>query len=127
MSLLGVDSAVSLFILSFEATFKAQVDAIHRLATESAECCRFHRTITGDSFTEEASQELTDLSETQDETHADGSAPVEEIQDGLNRSQRVAVRASRTSQVTLIWGPPGKMTVAYSPLYVFLLIFANIS
>lgn len=91
------------------------MDAIRRLATESAECCRFHRTITGDSLTEGASQELSEASGSVDETHD----PDEEIQDELNHSQRVAVQASRTSQVTLIWGPPGKFTAKHLRLYAF--------
>lgn len=83
------------------------MDALHRLATEGAACCRFHRSITGDLQNPEATEE---------EVHGDRDNVVAntvdaqtevDIQDGLNRSQRIAVQASQSAQISLIWGPPG--------------------
>ncbi len=80
------------------------MNAIHRIASEGAECCRFYQMITNaQSMAEESGLPVESA-----------PAEVDDTTDGLNESQREAVRRSRSSQVSLIWGPPG-MNLMTSP------------
>lgn len=81
------------------------MEAIRRLASEGADCCRFHRMITdADSW---GSQEH----EAQDVTDSRGTDNVEG--GDLNESQRNAVRTSQNARVSLIWGPPGELLIIH--------------
>lgn len=89
------------------ATFKAMMSAIHRLATEGAECCRFHHIITAPKGPPELS------SQGREPENVASEASVQEVSSGdedggLNPSQRAAVLSSDATQLSLIWGPPGE-------------------
>ena len=89
------------------ATFRAMMSAIHRLATEGAECCRFHQIITAPKVSPESS------SQNQEPEDVASEASVQEASSGdrdggLNPSQRAAVLSNDATQLSLIWGPPGK-------------------
>jgi len=77
------------------------MEAIRRLATSGADCCRFHRTIT----------ETALLAEQTEEESTETPYPAEGIEDAsdstLNASQIRARDISHVAQISLIWGPPG--------------------
>ncbi|KAI0051209.1 RdRP-domain-containing protein [Auriscalpium vulgare] len=77
------------------ATFRAMMEALRRLAIEQTESCRFYKLITS------REEDLPNVDEQPNEQGAD-----DDSEGNLNISQRQAVVASSTAQVSLIWGPP---------------------
>lgn len=78
------------------------MEAIRRLATSGAECCRFDKVITETaSFTGQAVES--------DETEPVTEAIESDSDNTLNESQIRARNISHTAQISLIWGPPGML------------------
>jgi hypothetical protein len=76
------------------------MEAVRKLATGGATACRFHRKIT----------ETVLLAQDEEDTPQALSEEDEQPDiDGLNVSQRRARDISQTAQISLIWGPPGKV------------------
>jgi len=75
------------------------MDALLRLWTERASCCRFHNLITDRSGDSETT--LSDVTQLEDD-------PSIEDMSHLNPSQLEAVR-SCGAPLSLIWGPPGSL------------------
>lgn len=73
------------------------LDAIQKLLHEGAECCRFSRLITDHAprHTNEPAEETVDIT------------GFEDLEERLNKSQIVAVKAAIVAPLALIWGPPG--------------------
>lgn len=82
------------------------IDALRRLLTEKGQCCSFYSLIVGGETTEDDTQTLDNLV-------IEGSTDREEAQlaDTLNESQITAVKSWR-APLALIWGPPGKWSIA---------------
>ena len=77
------------------ATGEAMMNALRRLSKDQSEACSFWRIIVG-----ETSGEVT--SETYERIKDNDPA-----MEGLNPSQKAAIMSAMSSQISLIWGPPG--------------------
>lgn len=93
-----IDHSNSAYDDDFLATTRAMMDAIKKLIQDGAECCRFSRLITDHS---------TEAGEGPAEQGGDITG-FEELEERLNKSQILAVKAATEAPLTLIWGPPGK-------------------
>ena len=93
-----VKQKIMVCFVFLSATFRAMMEAIRKLATDGAECCSFHDVIT--------ETELMPVHE--EPEHPEADAPEgDRSDDNLNASQRRARDITQTSQISLIWGPPG--------------------
>lgn len=89
----------SLYDCGSTATTRAMMDAIKRLQVEKAEACAFINLLTRTNVVED----VADQEEGENMT-TDGAG-----WEGLNESQKTAIALSFKSDLSLIWGPPGKI------------------
>ena len=84
------------------ATGEAMMNALRRLSKDQSEACSFWRIIVG-----ETSGEV--VPETYDSIKDDDPA-----MEGLNPSQKEAIMSATSSQISLIWGPPGSLPRSFT-------------
>ena len=72
------------------------MDAILRLVQDGGSCCRFHELITDPP-----------VEPIEDSEHDIEAIDLGDIGEQLNASQKLAVKSTIDSPLTLIWGPPG--------------------
>lgn len=90
------------------ATGEAMMNALRRLSKDQSEACSFWRIIVGETAGEVATEAY--------ERIRDNDPAME----GLNPSQKAAMMSATSSQISLIWGPPG--TLPINSFHIFLLI-----
>jgi len=83
------------------ATTNAMMDAIKRLYTEKHEACSFYKVLT-----ETGENNRVSTGEEQESGSVSVDGPGWE---GFNASQKEAIQKSFTSDLSLIWGPPGEV------------------
>jgi hypothetical protein len=89
------------------ATGEAMMNALRRLIKDQSEACSFWRIIVG-----EPSGEV--VPETYERIKDNDPA-----MEGLNPSQKAAIMNATSSQISLIWGPPGTLLIDF--FYIWLL------
>ena len=89
------------------ATGEAMMNALRRLSKDQSEACSFWRIVVG-----ETSGEL--VPETYEKIKNDDPA-----MEGLNPSQMAAIMSATSSQLSLIWGPPGTLPIHFLYLVTY--------
>jgi regulator of nonsense transcripts 1 len=90
------------------ATGEAMMNALRRLSKEQSEACSFWGIIAGEADGEvvpEAYERIKDN---------------DPAMEGLNPSQKSAIMSATSSQISLIWGPPGTLPIEF--FHILLLI-----
>jgi len=95
------------------ATGEAMMNALRRLSKDQSEACSFWRIIVG-----ETSGEV--VAETYERIKDNDSA-----MDGLNPSQKAAVMSATSSQISLIWGPPGALLMHSFLILLFIVLYRH--